>query len=113
MCIYCPICKLAKTKIGKKILNVTTVKLFLEHKIKCFWGFLMPFCFKLYLKVNIFPFHSFLLVIAKIGNDSKFTKELEIFTNWTVVDGIRIYFMTTVCSTVRPHSTLSLCPRKT
>ena len=62
--IYSPICKLAKKNLGKKILNVTTVKLLLENKIQCFWGFLMPFCFKLYLKVNIHPFHSFLLIIA-------------------------------------------------
>ena len=62
--IYGPICKLARTNLGKKILNVTTVKLLLKNKIQCFWGFLMPFCFKLYLKVNIHPFHNFLLIIA-------------------------------------------------
>ena len=51
-------------KIWGKKMNVTTVKLLLKDKIQCFLGFLMPFCFKLYLKVNIHPFHDFLLIIA-------------------------------------------------
>ena len=94
--IYGPICKLAKNVLGKKILNVTTVKLLLKNKIQCFWGFLMPFCFKLYIKVNIHPFLDFftyycLKMASKIGNISKFTKELEIFTNWTV-DGTQYTF---------------------
>ena len=51
-------------------------------------GFLMPFCFKLYFKVNIYPFHFFYFycwkMASKIVNNSKFTKELKIFTNWVV-----------------------------
>ena len=76
--IYGPICKLAKKILGKKILNVTTVKLLLKNKIQCFWGFLMPFCFKLYLKVNIHISRFFtcycLKMASKIGNISKFHK---------------------------------------
>ena len=56
--IYNPICKLEK-KFWKIFLNVTTVKLLFKSKIQCFWVFLMPFGFKLYLKVNIHPFNSF------------------------------------------------------
>ena len=56
--IYSLICKLAKKILGKKILNVTTVKLLLKNKI-----FFFVF-FKLYLKVNIHPFHGLVLVIA-------------------------------------------------
>ena len=65
-----------KKNLGKKILNVTTVKLLLKNKIQCFWGFLMLFCFKLYLKVNIHPFHDFLLIIAW-----KWPLKLAIFQN--------------------------------
>ena len=74
--IYGPICKLAKKFGGTNILNVTTVKLLLKNKIQCFWGFLMSFCFKLYLKVNIHPFHDFLLIIAW-----KWPLKLAIFQN--------------------------------
>ena len=49
---------------GKQVLNVTTVNLSSNKRFNVLWGFLMPFCFKLYLKVNINPFHSFLLAIA-------------------------------------------------
>ena len=69
--------------MGKKILNVTTVELLPKNKIQCFLGFLLPFCFKLYSKVNIHPFHC-LKMASKISNISKFTKELEILANWTV-----------------------------
>ena len=66
--IYGPICKLAKKILGKKILNVTTVKLLLKNKNQCFWNFLMPSCFKLFLKVNIHPFHVFFYtLLLEIG----------------------------------------------
>ena len=74
--ISSPIWKLAKKNLGKKFLNVTTVKLLLKNKIQCFWVFLMSFCFKLYLKVNIHPFHDFLLIIAR-----KWPLKLVIFQN--------------------------------
>ena len=62
-----------------------------------FLGGFDAFFFKLYLKVNIHPFHVFLLVTyclkmsSKIGNISESTKELEIFTNWTT-DGTQYTF---------------------
>ena len=94
--IYGPICKLAKKILGKKILNVTTVKLLLKNKIQCFWGFFDAFVFQTLFKGQQSPILWFftcycLKMASKIGNISKFTKELEIFTNWTV-DGTQYTF---------------------
>ena len=82
---------LQKKNWGKKILNVNTAKLLLKNKVSCFWGFLIRFSFKLCLKVNIHPIHDFftcycLKMACKIGNISKFIKELEVFKNWTIDD---------------------------
>jgi hypothetical protein len=73
---------------GKKRLNIHTVKLFSKNN-SMFGGFLTRFCFNLYLKVNNYPLDDFLLVVAwkwspKICNNSKFTKEYDMFANWTV-----------------------------
>ena len=78
--------------MGEKILNVTTVSYFLKNKIQCFWGVLMPFFQTLFKgqhsSISCF-FTCYLLL--KIGSISEFTKELEIFTNWTT-DGTQYTF---------------------
>ena len=76
-----------------QILNVTNVKLLLKDKIQCFLSFFETFLFQTLFKGQ----HSFiswfftcycLKLASKIGNISKFTKELEIFT----VDGTQYTF---------------------
>ena len=87
--IYGQTCKLAKKNLGKKVLNVTTVKLLLKNKIQCFWVFFDAFVFQTLFKGQQSPILWFftcycLKMVSKIGNISKFTKELEIFTNFIV-----------------------------
>ena len=62
--IYSPIWKHAKKNYGKKILNASIVKTFPKLKFNVFCGFLMPFCFNLWLKVIVYLIHGLLLVIA-------------------------------------------------
>ena len=61
-----------------------------------FWGFLMPFLFQplnkgKYLSILWFVNCYCLKIAPKTRNNSKFTKELEIFENWTV-DGAQYAF---------------------
>ena len=70
-------------------MNVTSLKLFPRIKIQCFWGFFDAFLFQplnkgKYLSISWFVTCSRLKIAPKICNNSKFTKELEIFENWTV-----------------------------
>ena len=97
MCaIYGPICKHTNLFYGKKILNVTSVKLFPRIKIQCFGGLFHAFLSQpldkdKYLSISWFV-NCYCLKIAHITrNNSKFTKELEIFDNWTV-DGTQYAF---------------------
>ena len=97
MCtIYGPICKHANLFYGKKILNVTSVKLFPRIKIQCFGGFFDAFLFQplnkgKYLSISWCVNCYCLKIAPKSCNNSKFTKELEIFENWTV-DGTQYAF---------------------
>ena len=90
MCtIYGPICKYANLFCGKKILNVTSVKLFPRIKIQCFLGVFDAFLFQplskgKYLSISQFVTCYCLKISPKICNKSKFTKELEIIENLTV-----------------------------
>ena len=73
--IYGPICKHAKKIMEKKILNVTTVKLFTKIKNQCFGGVLMPLVrFKHLSRPWLTCFC--LKIAPKTPNNSKFTKEL-------------------------------------
>ena len=94
--MYGPICKHAKNNYGKKILNVTTVKLFPRIEIQGFGGIFYAFLFQplkkdKYLSISRFVNCYCLKIAPKTCNNSKFTKELEIFENWTV-DGTQYTF---------------------
>ena len=74
--------------MGKKILNVTTVKLFLI-KNQRFMGFFDAFLFQPLNKDKYIPILWFvpfycLEMAPKIHNNSKLSKEQEIFANWAV-----------------------------
>ena len=87
MCtIYGPICKHAKNIFGKRVLNVTTVKLF-SKKNQRFMDFLDAFLFQPLIKGKCIPILWFvtfycLEMAPKIHNNSKFSKEQEMFANW-------------------------------
>ena len=62
-----------KNVFGKKILNVTTVKLLLENKIQCFWGFIDAVLFQTLFKsqhssISQFFTYYCLKMASKIGN---------------------------------------------
>ena len=97
MCaIYSPIWKHAKKSYGKKILNVNIVKTFPKIKIQCFFGFFDGFPFQPLIKVNCLSNSWFvtcycLKKASKVGKNSKFTKDQEIFAN-RIVDGAQYVF---------------------
>jgi hypothetical protein len=62
--IFDPKCKNAKNFFGKKSLNVLNVNLLSREIFNVFGVYYMLFCFKLYIKVNIYQFGGLLLVIA-------------------------------------------------
>ena len=90
------IMQVCKKKFGKKSLNVTTVKLFSKYFFRRFWiffyAFLCPtFDLKftcIYLLVHWFVLHE---NCPKIRNNWKFTKEQEMFAQWTI-DGVQHQF---------------------
>ena len=68
---------------------VTTVKLFSNKKFNVLRGFLMPFLFQLLIKGKYTTIFWFVTVYCldmapKIHNNSKFSKEQEIFANWAI-----------------------------
>ena len=94
--IYSPICKLAKKNLGKKILNVTNLKLFFNKKFNVLWGFFYVFLFQPLIKGKYIPILWFvtcyyLEMAPKIHNNSKFSKEQKKFANWAV-DGAQNAF---------------------
>ena len=81
---------------GKNILNVTTVNLFSKIKIQCFFGVFDANLFQSlikgkYVSISWFVTCYWLKIARKIHIDWKFTKELEIFENWTL-DGTQNAF---------------------
>ena len=88
--------KLQKKIFGKKILNVTTVKLFSNKKNQHLMGFFDAFLFQPLIKgkyITILWFITFYCfeMAPKIHNIPKFSKEQEIFANWDI-DGAHYAF---------------------
>ena len=84
MCtIYGLICKHAKKKfLGKKVLNVSTVKLFSNKKKQRFMGFFYAFLFQPLIKGKYLPILWFVTfycldMAPTIHKNSKFSKEQE------------------------------------
>ena len=96
MCaIYSPIWKNAK-KIWKKDFECKYCKDVSKIKIRCFFVFFDAFSFQHLIKCNNLCNSWFvtcycLKMAPKVGKNSKFTKDQEIFANWTV-DGEQYAF---------------------
>ena len=83
---------MAKKNFGKKILNVTTVKLFFNKKFNVLWVFLFqPLSKGRYIPIFWFVTCYSLEMGPKIHNNSKYSKEQKKFANWAV-DGAQYAF---------------------
>ena len=81
--IYVSICKRLNVFVRKKSLNLLNVKLFSKFFFYILGFLLIPFCFKLWLK-SIYLLVCYLLLLLngpQTCNNSKFTKEKEMFYN--------------------------------
>ena len=81
--IYVSICKRLNVFVRKKSLNLLNVKLFSKIFFYILGFLLIPFCFKLWLK-SIYLLVCYLLLLLngpQTCNNSKFTKEKEMFYN--------------------------------
>ena len=79
-------------------MNVTTVKLLVENKIQYFWRVFYAFLFQTLSTISWFFTCYCLIMASKIGNISKFTKELEKSTNWTVDGTLYTFHFINGCS---------------